>query len=59
MISGGEDGVVSILDTRTYKVSNKIEPYKNDKVARPDLGNWIGAISSNDDYVVSIINQFL
>lgn len=53
LVSSGEDGVVNILDLRTYKVSNKIEPFKNDKVNRPDLGKWIGAASTNDDYVVS------
>ncbi|KAJ8930726.1 hypothetical protein NQ314_016455 [Rhamnusium bicolor] len=52
LISGGEDGLVNIWDMRTYKISNKIEPYRDDKVVRPELGNWIGAVSSNEDYLL-------
>lgn len=52
MISGGEDGLVNIWDLRTYKVSNKIEPHLNDKIVRTEIGPWIGAVSSNEDYVV-------
>ncbi|XP_018562227.1 THO complex subunit 6 isoform X2 [Anoplophora glabripennis] len=52
IISGGEDGLVNIWDLRTYKVSNKIEPHLNDKVVRAEIGHWIGAVSSNEDYVL-------
>lgn len=52
MVSGGEDGIVNIWDTRVKNVINRIEPYKNDKIARPDLGKWIGAVSFNDDWLV-------
>ncbi|KAG5868638.1 hypothetical protein JTB14_032799 [Gonioctena quinquepunctata] len=52
LISGGEDGIVNIWDLRSYKVSNKIEPNTSNKVARPDVGKWIGAVSSNEDYVL-------
>ncbi|CAG9831145.1 unnamed protein product [Diabrotica balteata] len=51
-ISGAEDGVVNIWDTKTYKVAHSIEPHKNDKVARPELGKWIGSVSANEDYVL-------
>lgn len=52
MVSGGEDGLVNIWDTRVKTVTNKIEPHKNDKIARPELGNWIGAVGFNDDWLV-------
>lgn len=52
LISGAEDGKVNIWDLRTHQVSNKIEPYLNDKLVRPELGKWIGDISCNDDYLL-------
>ncbi|KAJ8971819.1 hypothetical protein NQ317_002936 [Molorchus minor] len=52
LLSGGEDGVVNIWDIRSFKVTHKIEPFKDDKVSRANLGKWIGAVSANDDYVL-------
>ncbi|GJQ84063.1 putative THO complex [Trypoxylus dichotomus] len=52
LVSGGEDGLVNIWDARVKSVINKIEPYKNDKIARPELGKWIGAVGFNDDWLV-------
>ncbi|XP_022915935.1 THO complex subunit 6 [Onthophagus taurus] len=52
LISGGEDGLVCIWDLRRKAVSNKIEPFKNDKLGRPELGKWIGAIYCNDDLLI-------
>lgn len=52
LISGGEDGIINISDIRSYKVSNKIKPYLQDKIARPDLGIWIGDIDCNEDYIL-------
>ncbi|XP_074026354.1 THO complex subunit 6 isoform X2 [Leptinotarsa decemlineata] len=51
LLSAGEDGIVNIWDLRSFKISNKIEPNLCDKVVRPEIGKWIGAISFNDDYV--------
>ncbi|XP_022121989.2 THO complex subunit 6 [Pieris rapae] len=52
LISAGEDGLVLLWDLRTSKCQNKIEPYKNSKVARPDVGKWVGAASLSDDWLV-------
>lgn len=52
LISGAEDGKVNIWDLRTNKVTNKIEPHMNDKLVRPEIGKWIGAVSCNDDYLL-------
>lgn len=53
LVSGGEDGLVNIWDARVKSVINKIEPHKNDKIARPELGKWIGAVGFNDDWLVT------
>lgn len=59
LISGGEDGVVNIWDLREKNPVHKITPHKNDKVARPELGKWIGAVSLNEDWLVSVsLQQF-
>ncbi|KAK4876173.1 hypothetical protein RN001_012595 [Aquatica leii] len=52
LASGGEDGVVNIWDIRSKTVCNKIEPYKNDEIARPNLGKWIGTVCINDDWLL-------
>ncbi|CAH0406302.1 unnamed protein product [Chilo suppressalis] len=52
IISSGEDGAVLLWDLRTAKSHNKIEPYKNNKVSRPDLGKWVGSASLSDDWIV-------
>lgn len=52
MISGAEDGFVYFWDVREKKPVNKIEPHKNDKLGRPELGKWIGAVTMNDDWLI-------
>ncbi|XP_031351615.1 THO complex subunit 6 [Photinus pyralis] len=52
LASGGEDGVVNIWDIRDKEVTFKIEPYKNDGIARNNLGKWIGAVSISDDWLL-------
>lgn len=53
LISGGEDGIVNIWDLREKHPVSKIQPFQNDKIARPELGKWIGAVSLNEDWLVS------
>ncbi|XP_045491802.1 THO complex subunit 6 [Colias croceus] len=52
LISAGEDGLVMLWDHRTGKAHNKIEPHKNSKVSRPDVGKWVGAASLGEDWIV-------
>lgn len=52
-MSGGEDGVVNMWDLREKNPVNRIQPFKNDKIARSDIGKWIGAVSINEDWLVS------
>ncbi|XP_050678454.1 THO complex subunit 6 homolog [Leptidea sinapis] len=52
LISSGEDGLVLLWDMRTGKAENKLKPYKEDKLARPDIGKWIGSVALGDDWIV-------
>jgi hypothetical protein len=52
IVSGGEDGLVIIWDVKSPTPVNKIEPFTRDKVVRPELGNWIGGVGINDDWLV-------
>ncbi|CAG5051224.1 unnamed protein product [Parnassius apollo] len=52
LISAGEDGLVMLWDTRTGKSHIKLEPHANAKVARPDIGKWIGSATLGDDWIV-------
>lgn len=54
LISASEDGSVLLWDMRTNRAHNKLEPYNNSKVSRPDIGKWVGAASLGDDWIVSI-----
>lgn len=54
LISGGEDGLVNIWDLREKLPVNNVKPYENNKIARPDLGKWIGAVDLNEDWLVII-----
>lgn len=57
LISGGEDGAVCIWDTRDFKNIDKIQPYLNTEIDRPELGKWIGAVGYNEDFLVN--NQYI
>ncbi|CAG9768254.1 unnamed protein product [Ceutorhynchus assimilis] len=52
LLSGGQDGLLNIWDLRLNKVIEKIEPHLNNQINRNKLGKWIGAVDSNEDYIV-------
>ncbi|XP_050307298.1 THO complex subunit 6 [Anthonomus grandis grandis] len=52
ILSGGEDGLVNIWDLRINKAVEKLIPHQNSQIARHNLGKWIGAVDSNEDYIV-------
>lgn len=57
LASAGEDGSVRLWDLRTNENTNILQPHLVDKVARPKLGKWIGAVDFTEDWLVSINNQ--
>lgn len=52
LASCGEDGTVRLWDLRKKENTNILTPHLVDKVARPKLGKWIGAIDFTDDWLV-------
>lgn len=46
-------------DLREKHPVNKIQPFENDKICRPELGKWIGAVSLNEDWLVSLRFAYL
>lgn len=53
MVSASEDGNVKLWDLREKNAHSQIVPHKNDKLARPNLGKWIGTVTVNEDWLVS------
>ncbi|XP_049867093.1 THO complex subunit 6 [Pectinophora gossypiella] len=52
LISAGEDGSVLLWDIKTGKAHNKVQPYTNSKVSRPDVGKWVGSASLGEDWII-------
>lgn len=47
-----------LWDLRKKENTNILTPHLVDKVARPRLGKWIGAIDFTDDWLVFIFYYF-
>lgn len=56
LVSAGEDGTVRLWDMRQSIVTGVIKPYENPKVSRPTVGNWVGDVAINDDWLVILFN---
>lgn len=52
LYSASQDGSIRIWDKKQKRVSHVIEPYKDDKLARPNLGKWQGSVSRNNDWLL-------
>ncbi|KAL1132180.1 hypothetical protein AAG570_010137, partial [Ranatra chinensis] len=52
LVSASEDGSVRLWDLRQNSVTGIVNPHKNEMVARPHLGKWIGDVSLKDDWLV-------
>ena len=53
LASASEDGTVCIWDTRKQKPIHTISPHLESSLSRPNLGKWIGAVTMNEDWLVS------
>ena len=52
IVSASEDGTVRLWEMRQSSATSIMKPYENDKVARPEIGKWVGAANINDDWMV-------
>lgn len=52
MVSASEDGSIRIWDQREKEAVHKLEPYKNDKINRPQFGKWQGTATISKDWVI-------
>ncbi|XP_011300335.1 THO complex subunit 6 homolog [Fopius arisanus] len=52
LASTSEDGSVKLWDVRKNENTNVIQPHLVDKVARPRLGKWVGAVDFTEDWLV-------
>ena len=52
LASCGEDGTVRLWDLRKKENTNILTPHLVEKVARPALGKWIGAIDFTEDWLL-------
>lgn len=52
LFSASQDGTIRIWEDKQKKVAQLIEPHKNKKLARPELGKWLGSVSVNNDWLL-------
>ncbi|KAK0174782.1 hypothetical protein PV327_010512 [Microctonus hyperodae] len=52
LASGSEDGSVRLWDLRMNENINVLQPYLVEKIARPKLGKWIGAVDFSEDWLL-------
>lgn len=48
IFSAGEDGAVRFWDARDRRSAGSVEPFRQERLARPELGRWLGAVAVND-----------
>lgn len=54
LVSASEDGTIRLWDMKQSSATSIIKPYENDRLARAELGKWMGTASISDDWLVSI-----
>uniref|UniRef100_A0A8C7WSM0 THO complex 6 n=1 Tax=Oryzias sinensis TaxID=183150 RepID=A0A8C7WSM0_9TELE len=52
LLSGGEDGVVRMWDSRTGGCVHCLEVHKYEVCARPQHGKWISCLTTDSDWMV-------
>jgi len=52
LASGSEDGTVRLWDLNNRENTNILKPHLENKVARPKIGKWIGAVDFTEDWLL-------
>ncbi|KAG8223955.1 hypothetical protein J437_LFUL003763, partial [Ladona fulva] len=52
LASASEDGTVKLWDVRQEVYCHMIQPHAHEKLYRPHLGKWVGAVSLSDDWLL-------
>lgn len=52
LFSASEDGTVRFWDQREKEAVSLLEPFKEERLARPQFGKWQGAVAVTDDWLV-------
>ncbi|XP_053987438.1 THO complex subunit 6 homolog [Hylaeus anthracinus] len=52
LASCAEDGTVRFWDLRKEEITNQLTPYMVNKLARPWIGKWIGAVDITEDWML-------
>ncbi|KAJ8872615.1 hypothetical protein PR048_026221 [Dryococelus australis] len=52
LASAGEDGFVKLWDLRQKECVASLQPHLKEKVARPELGKWIGTVDLSEDWLL-------
>lgn len=50
--SASEDGSIKFWDQREKHFVNQLEPYKDERLERPQFGKWQGTVSITDDWLL-------
>lgn len=52
IFSASEDGTVRFWSEQQKEATAKLEPSANAQLMRPEYGKWIGAVATNDDWLI-------
>ncbi|XP_055375740.1 THO complex subunit 6 [Condylostylus longicornis] len=52
LYSAAEDGQIICWDINTKQILKKIKPYKEQKLYRPEFGNWQGSVAVYNDWLI-------
>lgn len=52
LYSASEDGSVRIWDRRSKHLTNRVEPFKEERIERQCYGKWQGSVSAADEWFV-------
>ncbi|XP_046389674.1 THO complex subunit 6 [Ischnura elegans] len=52
LASASEDGSVRLWDSRQEVCCSSVHPFMHERLCRPHLGKWVGAVALSDDWMI-------